>query len=180
MYGPKPDYTLISYLEPSIDDSFFSNLKVSPNYYIVTKVSLKTDSVYIESPLQFSISFENRGKNQLENPRMEVIIMDYMHRIWSKWSRNETQNILQKQINMNYLFPPPDQKTIGTWYIYVMLYNNVDNQLISYESKLFVTNDIAPQNPLIQISSLLIIFIPVALLELYSRLRKRLKPTKKE
>jgi hypothetical protein len=144
---PKSDYIIISYLEPKYDLSFLTNLKISPYYYIVPNILLKSNTPYIGNPLQFSVSFENRGKVNVDKPRIEVRITDYLYRTWGQLSINTTKESVQKQINIEYQFPTQDQKILGAWSIYLTLYDNSNNQLISYEAVSFMTTDSPPTNP---------------------------------
>jgi hypothetical protein len=151
---PTADFTLTSFEVPlALPFNFTLIRNVSSEYYIATSISLKSDTPYLGSPLQFSISFENKGKKTVEQPRILIYATDYMHRIWNIWNESDVnKKIVTKGCNLEYYFPPMDQKAVGAWSFYVLLYDDSNGQLVSYAAKEFMTTDVAPipwyQNPL--------------------------------
>ena len=124
---------------------FLLSLSVSQEYFVVTSVSLKSERPYQGEPMQFSISFENRGKRAVEQPRVEIYCVDYMYRVWGVWNNSVANEKMTKGCSFDYNFPSPDQKTVGTWFLLVLLYDNAEDVLASYESKQFTVIDTTPR-----------------------------------
>jgi hypothetical protein len=101
--------------------------------------------------LQFSVSFENKGKKNVEQPRILIYAIDFAHRIWGIWNKSDADQIVTKGCSLEYHFPSEDQKTIGAWAFWVLLYDDSNGQLLSYATTQFATTDVAPvpwyQNP---------------------------------
>lgn len=143
---PKPDYIIKSEDTPwSLPATFRDSLLVSEEYYVFTHVSLKSQQAYQGNPLRVSISFDNKGKNPVEQPRIVVYFTDFMYRVWGVWNHSITNGIFGKKYGLEYHFPPLDQKSVGTWAIFALLYDDAKAVLVSYEFKTFTVTDVAPQ-----------------------------------
>jgi hypothetical protein len=182
---PTADFTLTSFEVPlALPFSFTLIRNVSSEYYITTSISLKSNTPYLGSPLQFSISFENKGKKTVEQPRILIYATDYMYRIWSMWNESDVnKKIVTKGCNLEYYFPPVDQKAIGAWSFYVLLYDDSNGQLVSYAAKEFMTTDVAPipwyQNPLYVVTIIAYIAVFSYIGYGYSKKRKKQKAKSK-
>lgn len=143
---PKADFTIVSWTNSTILPyyDFMPSLSVSPAYLVVTSVNLKSDQPYLGDPLQFTISFENKGKKPVEQPRVVIYFVDFEHRVWQTWNRSDASSIVAKGCSIDYYFPSLDQKTVGSWSILVMLYDDANGTLVSYEMKQFGVTDVAP------------------------------------
>lgn len=142
---PKADYTLESVTTPTIlSTDFRESLSVSPEYFVVTIVNLKSETPYQGEPMQLSISFDDKGKKSVEQPRILVFFADYMYRVWSAWNESVTSDVLTRGCNLEYHFPPLDQKITGDWSIFVLLYDDAENTLVSYALRQLPVTDIAP------------------------------------
>lgn len=184
---PKADYTLESVTTPTIlSTDFRESLSVSPEYFVVTIVNLKSETPYQGEPMQLSISFDNKGKKSVEQPRILVFFVDYMYRVWSAWNESVTSDVLTRGCSLEYRFPPLDQKIVGDWSIFVLLYDDAENTLVSYVLKQFTVTDIAPlpwwqdwtSILVISVSILVCAFALYAVIpdtEWYERRRKRKK-----
>ena len=142
---PKPDFSIGSVANSSLLPSGFeSSLYTSPEYYYVTSISLKTDTPYIGDAFQFGISFQNSGKKTVEQPRIVIHFVDFMRREWCVWNKSDAGGILTNGCNLEYRFPALDQKVIGAWAVFVLLYDDTQSVLVSYETKQFALTDNTP------------------------------------
>lgn len=143
---PKADYVVESWTTPTIlSDGFRESLSVSPEYFVVTSVSLKSERPYYGEPMQFSLAFDNKGKKSVEQPRILVYFVDYMYRVWNIWNKSAiTNDFFAKGCSIEYHFPPMDQKTIGAWMVLVLLYDDAESVLVSYAVTEFMVTDVAP------------------------------------
>lgn len=143
---PTADFSITSFEAPLTHYFNFTQIRnVSSEYYVVTSVNLKSDVAYVGGPFQFSISFENKGKKTVEQPRILIYTTDFDHRVWSIWNESDSnKKIVTKGCNLEYYFPSLDQKDIGAWTFYVLLYDDSNGQLVSYAAKEFTTTDVAP------------------------------------
>jgi len=141
---PKADFIVESWTTPtSLPYDFKLSLSVSPEYFVVTSVSLRSERPYICEPMQFRISFENKGKKSVEQPRVAIYFVDYMYRVWNVWNESVINDVLTKGCSLEYRFPPTDQKTVGVWSLFVLLYDDAQSVLVSYEAKAFSVTDVA-------------------------------------
>lgn len=179
---PKADHSVKSWTTPTILSSEFrKSLSVSPEYFVVMSVNMKTETPYLGEQMQFSISIENKGKNSVEHPRVEIYFVDYMDRVWAIWNRSITDDVLTEGFSFEYSFPSPDEKIVGDWHIFLLLYDDQEPALVSYVLREFTTTDVAPKPWWQDIS---ILFVIVAIIfsilpwyeELYEFVKKRLKP----
>ena len=143
---PKADFKVESWTAPTLlPEDFGHSLSVSPKYFVVTSIALKSKKPYICEPLQFSISFENKGKKSIEQPRIIVYAVDFMYRVWGIWNKTVTKDVLTKGCRIEYHFPLLDQKTVGTWVFLVLLYDDAEGVLVSYEAWEFTVTDVPPE-----------------------------------
>lgn len=167
---PKADYTVESLDVPTaLPQDFVQSLSTSPRYYEVTSVRLGSDAPYLGDPLRLSISFENRGKNSVQKPRVVVYFVDPIYRVWAVWNESVTNETLRKGCSVEYRFPPLDQKIVGSWGAYVLLYDDADNALVSYVIRYFATVEV-PQTPwwvglLFMVGASVAMFVLVTLVE---------------
>jgi len=144
---PKADYRIESWTTPpfSLTTGFLESLSTSPEYFVITSVNLKSDRPYYGEPLQFSISFENKGKKSVEQPRVVIFFSDYIYRVWYVWNESITDDVFIRGCSFEYHFPPLDQKTIGAWNLMVLLYDDSEGVLVSYVLRSFTTTDASPK-----------------------------------
>lgn len=140
---PKPDYIVESWTSPTqISSHFRESLSPSPEYYVVTSVNLKSDNPYQGDPMQFSISFENKGKKSVKQPKIQLRFADFLDRVWIVWNESVTDEILTEGCSFEYRFPSLDQKVVGDWSVFILLYDDAENLLVSYVLKQFTVTDI--------------------------------------
>ena len=184
---PKADFKLESWATPTILPSDFrESLSASPEYLMVISVNLKSENPYQGNPLYFSISFENKGKKSAEQPRIVVYFVDYIIRAWNIWNESVTNDIITKGCSIEYHFPPLDQKIVGTWSIFVLLYDDAEGVLVSYALRAFVVTDVAPKpwwlelfEIFVVISGMVVAVFVYFKLSNYWEKRKKLKRTTK-
>lgn len=185
----KPDYTVNCWTTPTDFPNgslyFLRSLSVSSEYLVITSVALKTERPYIGEPLTISLSFENKGKKEVEQPRVVIYLADYLHRVWNVWSKSNATDIWTEGCSLEYHFPSLDQKSVGTWVFYVLLYDDAEDVLTSYEARQFSTTDVPPrpwwETPLymaITVVGSVSFWLLVPRLEAY--LKKRRKKTDKK
>jgi hypothetical protein len=159
---PKSDYMIESSVNPTVlPFDYRDSLTVSPSYFIVTSVNLKQDTPYQGEAMQISISFENKGKKTVERPRVLVYFVDFLYRIWGVWNKTDANDVLAKGCSLEYHFPPLDQKISGTWVVFVMLYDDAEGVLASYELKTFRVMD--TQTPWYEVYSGVLALIAVVI-----------------
>lgn len=142
----KADYSIDSVTIPTIlSNDFRQSLSVSTEYIVVTSVNLKSNTPYQGDPLQLSISYENEGKKSVKQPRVSVYFVDFMFRVWNVWNESLTNDKLTEGFSLEYHFPPLDEKIVGNWIVFVLLYDDVESVLVSYVLKTFAVTDVAPQ-----------------------------------
>jgi len=145
-FFPKADFKLESWTTPTfLSIDFRQSLSVSTEYFVVTSIALKSEEPYVGDPLQFSISFENKGKKSIEQPIILFYSVDFMNRVWCIWNKSVTKDELAKGCSIEYHFPPLDQKTVGSWAFFVLLYDDAEGVLVSYEAKAFRVTDVPPE-----------------------------------
>lgn len=140
---PRSDFVVRSMESPTIYGFNYQVLDTSPRHYIVTSLTMKSLTVYQGEPLQFSVSFENRGKTTLEKPRIAVYFIDFLHRVWSTWNSSMGDKFPQG-CSIEFHFPSLDKRVTGTWIVLVLLYDDTENMLISYNAKTITVTDRAP------------------------------------
>jgi hypothetical protein len=181
---PKADFTVESWTNPTILPyyEFMPSLSVSTEYLVVTSVNLKSEKPYVGEPVQFTISFENKGKKLVEQPRVIIYFVDYMQRVWQIWNKSDVSNIVAKGCSIDYRFPSLDQKIVGSWIFFVLLYDDANMTLVSYETKEFLVTDNAPQSlwqSIVQVLAFVVI-VPLGILgrKVISYFRNRKKGKK--
>lgn len=142
---PKADFEVESWTTPTILPSDFrESLSVSPEYFMVTSIRLKSDKPYQGEPMRLRISFDNKGKKSVEQPRIVTYFVDYTSRVWNIWNKSITNDMITKGCRIDYYFPPLDEKIVGTWSIFALLYDDAEGVLVSYVLRAFTVTDVAP------------------------------------
>jgi len=167
-FFPEADYSINSVTTPTIlSNDFRQSLSVSTEYIVVTSVNLKSNTPYQGDPLQLSISYENEGKKSVKQPRVSVYFVDFMFRVWNVWNESLTNDKLTEGFSLEYHFPPLDEKIVGNWIVFVLLYDDVESVLVSYVLKTFTVTDVAPQpwQPYLTLSVLLLALVVIIKLD---------------
>jgi len=152
---PTPDFTFGSYLTPQILPSgFLYLLSPASDYYVATSIHLSTDTPYMGNSFYFSVSFDNKGKKTVQEPYVEIYLLDSYYREWALWNKSITNNQFSSGFSLAYNFPTLDQKTIGTWSVLTLLYDNATKELVSANTTEFNVTDNAPPPAWVQDSVL--------------------------
>jgi hypothetical protein len=140
--GWKPDFVLASGSEPSIfPNNFTESLSVSKEYFVVTSVNIGSGDVNLNEPLKFRVSFENKGKTAVAQPKVTVCFVDFLRQVWLESNLSLNNDYFTKGFNVQYEFPSPDHRIVGTWSVFVMVYDDANGALVSYLAKEFTTVD---------------------------------------
>lgn len=145
----KEEYT-IQTLNEQISHFTLPSLETSPDYFVELTVNSKSE-IDSGNPLKFSVKSNDYGKIHAEEPVYRILIVDALGNVRGVYPYqdfNSNQNISTNFFlfndesnfeevyieNMNFIFelPPEDQKIIGDWRVYIFLFNNYNEKLVSY------------------------------------------------
>jgi hypothetical protein len=109
---PSADYNIESLSVPiAFNSGFLLSLSPSPDYYVTTSTGISTSYlVYIGSPLQFTVSFDNMGKMPVAQPNVTIYVVDPYWREWASWNQSLTDEQFSNGFIVAYHFPTLDQK----------------------------------------------------------------------
>ncbi|AYK13964.1 MAG: hypothetical protein ACOX7X_07990 [Methanosarcina flavescens] len=160
---PVPSFDEKEYLiyntEPEIYPTNLYLLNTDPIYYVEMEVNNKEIIEYGED-LKFSITINNKGKKNIENPEYRILICDPLERIRGVYPKintpiNAPEDLLTKKddissedgdnkLNFVFKLPSEDQKLIGDWRIFIYLFDRNSNSLVSYNIYEFKVSENRP------------------------------------
>lgn len=118
----------------------------SDAYYVVSDISIQPlnfidtllEEIVYESDIKIILNFKDRGKKEVKNPMLEIIVLDPFLRMRANWTRNLNEQEYNKKIILKYGFPSLDSKVMGYWRVDLFLYDDIEERtLVSYSSQDF-------------------------------------------
>jgi hypothetical protein len=125
-------FTLVDPLSPEL----LPNLQVSPIYYVEVSADVPKTTEY-NKDARFTITTIDKGKNHIFRPKLRAFVVDSVGNIRGILPYSD-QNIsginisFNKKLNLIFHDPPLDQKIIGTWKLYIYIYDYNMRDLASY------------------------------------------------
>ena len=135
-----PDYRIASFDIPQTLE-FNLPLGVSPEYYLITSVDFKSEATYSGGKVKFSINFENKGKTDVQQPRLILYFVDSLQQVRAIWNRSLTTKEFIEGLVLEYILPSADQKVMGSWNLIALLYDDGNRELISYAVQEFIVTE---------------------------------------
>ena len=88
-----------------------------------------------------SISFKNKGKTNVEQPRLTLYFVDSLQQVRATWNHSLSAKEFTKGLVLEYGLPPADQKVMGSWNLIALLYDDGNPELISYVVQEFIVTE---------------------------------------
>ena len=73
-----------------------------------------------------------------------IYFADFMYRVWGQFNQSFSAESLTTSHIVEFHFPKLDQKISGSWVAYVLLYDDANSNLVSYNAKEFLVTDSPP------------------------------------
>lgn len=168
-----PDYKIVSFDIPQTLDLNLP-LGVSPKYYVITLVDFESQATYSGGKVKLSINFENKGKTDVQQPRLILYFVDSLQQVRAIWNQSLTTKEFIEGLVLEYILPSADQKVMGSWNLIALLYDYGNRELISYAVQEFIvteTRTIAPTGISAVLSAIAAISAIAAVILLFRKLR---------
>ena len=119
-------------------------LNVSSAYFIEITANTPTSADY-NNIMEFAVNTIDRGKKHIRNPSFKAFVVDSLGNIrgiFPDTSQNNSYNMLvNKKFKLLFQPSPSDQKVIGTWKLYIFLFDRDNGALASYSVYEFEVTD---------------------------------------
>lgn len=123
-------------LDNPLPTEILPQLNISP-FYFVEITAVAPQYANYNQIIKFSIGSIDKGKNHVKNPGFEAFVVDPLGRVRGIYpdpaqNRSAANLIIGKRFNLLFQPPPSDQKIIGTWKLFLYLFDKSNSALVSY------------------------------------------------
>jgi len=169
VFAPKALDEIVNYDVPQSYD-WYEIKEVSDVYYIESDISIKplnildtlSGEIVYDSNIRIIVKLRNHGKKEVENPILEIIILDPFLRMRANWTRNLIEKELDKKTILKYGFPDLDSKIMGFWRLDSFLYDDMEEKiLISYSSQDFSVQKRSYETVMLIIVTILVLIVAI-------------------
>ena len=141
IFPSPPDYKIVSFDAPQTLDLNLP-LSVSPKHYVITHLDFTSQEISPDGTVKLGISFKNKGKTNVEQPRLMLYFVDSLQQVRATWNQSLTAKEFTEGLVLEYSLPPPDQKVMGSWNLIALLHDDGNRELISYVVQEFKVTEI--------------------------------------
>ena len=140
LFPAPPDYKIASF---DVPQTFDLNLPLSvlPKYFVIIHLGFKSQEISPDGEVRFSIGFENKGKTNVQQPRLILYFVDSLQQVRATWNQSLTEKEFTEGLVLKYSLPSADQKVMGSWKLIALLYDNGNPELISYVVQEFIVTE---------------------------------------